>query len=382
MASHKDFFFKKAAIKTSYLDRPQLQMLSEKQSQGSELSLEEIALEEGIITEEQLEVIHKQIQKEMNLGATRELPGLVKRSRGPQKQYAHYEVLEEIAQTSVGRIYKARNTKNDNRVAIKEISPEKEYTAIDLDRFFQDIERTKSLEHPHIERIYNIYKDNDPPFFVAELIDGHSLKKLKSRGISIPRAVEIVQKIARALHFAHQKNIYHRNLTPDNIFIDSAGDPIITEFSIIQSEHNIGGIKILGTPHYMSPEQAKGIQRQVDQQSDVFSLGIIFYELIGGKLPFEGKNIEDIIGNIQVQTPVALSKINNEVPKAIEYIAEKSLQKQRKKRYKNAEEMKQDLDLYLQGKTIVQDSFLQKNRIIIITAFILTIAIIYFSFFR
>ncbi|BBM85732.1 serine/threonine protein kinase [Candidatus Uabimicrobium amorphum] len=359
MVSHKDFFFRKAVLKTNYLTKEQLQQLQEKQD--SELSLEEVALEEGLITPEQLEVIHKHIQKEMNLGVTRELPGVVKRSRAPKKQYAHYEILEEISQTPIGRVYKARNTKNDNRVAIKEISPEEECAAIDLERFFQDIERTKSLEHPHIERIYEIHKDNDPPFFVTELISGQSLKKVKSHGMSVLRAVEVVQKIAQALHFAHEKNVYHRNLTPENIFIDSAGDPIVTEFGIIQREYDVGGIKILGTPHYMSPEQARGIQRQIDQQSDIFSLGIIFYEMLSKKLPFEGKNLEDIVANIQVQTPTPLCKVDSQIPKAIEYITERALKKDRKQRYKSADEMGQDLDLYLQGKEVINDHFFYKN---------------------
>lgn len=380
MVSHKDFFFKKAVLKTDYLTKEQIEQLEEKQD--SEMSLEDTALQEGLITPEQLEVIHKHIQKEMNLGVTRELPGVIKRSRAPQKRYANYEILEEISQTPIGRVYKARNTKNDNRVAIKEISPQEECAAIDLERFFQDIERTKSLEHPHIERIYEIHKDNDPPFFVTELISGQSLKKVKSHGMSVLRAVEVMQKIAQALHFAHGNSVYHRNLTPENIFIDSAGDPIVTEFGIIQSEYEVGGIKILGTPHYMSPEQAKGMQRQIDQQSDIFSLGIIFYEMLSGKLPFEGKDIEDIIANIQVQRPTSLCKLDNQIPKAIDYITKKALKKDRKKRYKSADEMNQDLDLYLQGKEIVSDHFFHKNIKAIFAVTLVVIIVVCLFIFR
>lgn len=384
MASHKDFFFKKAVSATNYISENIISRLTRQQQELEEKgilhSLEELAVQENIITEEELQVINKQIQKEMNIGVTRELPSVDRRMRATNKQFLHYEILEEIESSSLGRVYKVRNTKNDNRVAIKEFSPE-ENMKLDRYSFFREIEKAKNLDHPYIERIYNIHKDNVPPFLVVELIEGESLDYAKRKGLSSLRAVEIIKKVAQALQYSHQKEIYHRNLTPENIYIDLAGDPIVTEFGIVKEEFLIGGITISGLPRYMSPEQAMGIKKQVDAKSDIFSLGIILYELLTNKLPFEGNNTEEIIESIQNKTPTPPSKINERVSEKLNYICAKSLEKNRDNRYNSVEEMNQDLDLYLQGKLIIPNVDTKRDwqKIVIIT---IVVVILLFVAFR
>ena len=385
MASHKDFFFKKAVIATNYINEDILNRLAQRQQEleekGFHNSLQELALEEGIINEEQLEVINKQIFKEMNLGVTRELPTVDRRMHATNKKFLHYEILEEVTSNSLGRIYKARNTKNDNKVSIKEFSPE-ENVKLDRDSFFREVEQAKNLNHPYIERIYEVHKNNKPPFFVVELLEGHNLSLAKTRKTSVLHAVEIIEKVTRALQYSHQQDIFHHNLTPENIFIDAAGEPVVTEFGIVREECIIGGIKIRGNSKYMSPEQAMGIKMQIDAKSDIFSVGVILYELLTGKLPFEGKNTEEIIHSLQTQVPVPPSTLNEKVNDSLDYICIKALEKNIEDRYQTIEEMNQDLDLYLQGKSVVAETAIYKNwKFISLVALVLATIVVLFTIY-
>ena len=263
-----------------------------------------------------------------------------------------YKVLKQLGEGSFGRVFLARDEKLDRLVAIK--VAKKSFKEQDcLKSFFEEARVLAGLDHPFIVPVYDVGNSEDEGvFFISKYIDGISLAQ-KSAQSSYPlnEAIDLISKIADALHHAHGKGLVHRDVKPENILIDQMGNPHVADFGLaLKVEYLNKNPEFNGTPAYMSPEQAGGKGYLVDQQSDIFSLGIVFYELIIGRRLFSGSNLAQVIDKvIKAEIPLP-SKINPNIPLEVERICLKALCKNKTDRYASASDFSLDLQSYLSGR--------------------------------
>jgi serine/threonine-protein kinase len=264
-----------------------------------------------------------------------------------------FEVLGELGKGSMGLVYKARDPKINRLLAIKTIrfSDEFEEDVIQeiKGRFFTEAEIAGQLSHPSIVTIYDVGDDGDLTYMAMEYLEGKDLDKFVSKKtlLPLPKALDLVSRVAEALAFAHEASVIHRDIKPANIMLLDSGGVKVTDFGIakaISSSRTRTGV-ILGTPNYMSPEQIMG--QKIDHRSDIFSLGVLFYQLLTGELPFRGENLSNLLYQItQVRHP-SVREINPKIPKACEQIIDKALTKNPDNRFQSAAEMAKLLKLLL-----------------------------------
>ncbi len=215
-----------------------------------------------------------------------------------------------------------------------------------------------NLDHPHIVPVFDVGSAAQCPcFVVSKFIDGCTLAhKIKEERPSVTDAIEIVAAIADALHYAHHK-LVHRDVKPGNILLDAAGKPYLTDFGLALKEENVGqGPRYVGTPAYMSPEQARGEGHRLDGRSDIFSLGIVFYEMLAGRRPFQADTRAEVLEQIMTFEPRPLRQFNEEVPRELERICFKALSKRAAERYMTANDMAEDLRHFFSQQTVAEQS--------------------------
>ncbi len=200
-------------------------------------------------------------------------------------------------------------------------------------------------------KVYDAGEENGTAYFAMELLDGVTLRDFcaKRGTISVKRAVEIAACVAEALAYAHSKNVVHRDIKPENIMMLANGDIKITDFGVaklLDASQTQSGV-VLGTPNYMSPEQLIG--QKVDRRSDIFSLGVVFYELLTGVRPFQARNISEMLHLHQTHTPAAPSTLRAEVPPSVDAIALRALRQDLAERYQQGELMAKDLRAAMHG---------------------------------
>jgi len=256
-----------------------------------------------------------------------------------------YEILGELGKGSMGLVYKARDPKINRSLAIKTIRFSDEFDEDVIQdiksRFFTEAEIAGRLSHPYIVTIYDVGEDGDLTYMVMEYLEGTNLDRYITGDSLLPisRVLEITAHVAEALDFAHQSNVIHRDIKPANIMLLDNGTIKVTDFGIakaISASRTRTGV-ILGTPNYMSPEQIMG--QKIDHRSDIFSLGVLFFQLLTGKLPFHGENLSNLLYQItQVRHP-SIREINPRIPKACEQIIDRALAKDPGKRFQRASDM-------------------------------------------
>jgi len=262
-----------------------------------------------------------------------------------RKKVGRYELLEVLGSGSMGLVYKALDPKINRHLAIKTIrfSDEFEEDAIkDIKRrFLREAEIAGQLAHPSIVTIYDVGEDKDLTYIVMEYLEGKDLSKFirRKRLLSFRKILQVIARVADALEYAHTREVIHRDIKPANIMLLDNGGVKMTDFGIakaISSSRTKTGV-ILGTPNYMSPEQIMG--QKIDQKSDIFSLGVLFFQLLSGELPFQGKNLSSLLYQItQVKHP-PVRDFNAKLPKVCSQIIDKALSKERDDRFKSAGEM-------------------------------------------
>jgi serine/threonine-protein kinase len=261
---------------------------------------------------------------------------------GIKPTVGRYEVLGELGQGAMGIVYKARDPKINRLVAIKTIrfSDEFEETKIKevKERFFREAEIAGKLSHPSIVSIFDVGEDYDLTYMAMELLDGESLQRFCRKGSLLPlrKLLFVVAETALALDYAHAHGVIHRDVKPANIMLLKDGKVKVTDFGIakaVSSSQTKSGI-VLGTPNYMSPEQINGYD--IDGRSDIFSLGVVFFELLTGQLPFHGKNLTNLFYQITQGRHPSPREINPKIPKPVEQIVDKALAKDMAQRFQTS----------------------------------------------
>ena len=274
------------------------------------------------------------------------------------QRLADYDLLEPIARGGMGIVYRARQRSLGRTVAVKLILAGELATPDFIERFQIEAEAAARLEHPNIIPIYEVGQAEGRHFFSMKLVEGGNLAERLAKGgrFSLPDSVRLTIKLARAVHFAHQRGILHRDIKPNNVLLDSQAEPVLTDFGLaklVEKDSQITHtLAVIGTPSYISPEQAAGKVRQFTTAVDVYGLGALFYELLCGVPPFAGGTTLATIRLVLEKDPERPSRRNPEVDRDLETICLKCLEKEPARRYQSAESLAEDLERWLAGEPI------------------------------
>jgi tetratricopeptide (TPR) repeat protein len=257
----------------------------------------------------------------------------------------------------MGVVYKARHLGLNRLVALKMISAGAQATLEQRARFHLEAEALASLQHPHIVQVYEVGEHEHRPYLALEFVDGSSLDARRAGNPQVPRqAAQLVETLARAMHCAHQRGIIHRDLKPANVLLDRDGMPKITDFGLAkrlgdESSRTHTGV-VMGTPSYMAPEQAAGKIKEIGPLADVYALGAILYDLLTGRPPFAGTTVLETLLQVQFVEPVAPTRLRPKIPRDLETICLKCLQKEPHQRYASAADLAEDLRRFVAGEPI------------------------------
>jgi tetratricopeptide (TPR) repeat protein/tRNA A-37 threonylcarbamoyl transferase component Bud32 len=268
-----------------------------------------------------------------------------------------YEIQGELGRGGTGVVYKARQVSLNRVVALKMVLAGEHVRSEDLVRFLAESETVAALQHPHIVQIFEVGQHDGLPFFALEYLEGGSLlQKLQTSPLPAREAARVTETLARAMHSAHAHGVIHRDLKPSNVLLDREGRPKITDFGLAKRVAGGSGLTqtgaILGTPSYMAPEQAQGKGKEVGPAADVYALGAILYELLTGRPPFKAATPLETVLQVLHEEPVPPRRLQPQVPRDLETICLKSLDKEPARRYANAEDLAEDLRRYQTGEPI------------------------------
>ena len=277
---------------------------------------------------------------------------------GTIRYFGDYELDREIARGGMGVVFKARQTSLNRTVALKMILAGQLAGDADVRRFYLEAEAAANLDHPGIVPIFEVGQHEGQHYFSMGFIDGQSLAEVVAAGpVPARPAAELVRQVAEAVQYAHDRGVIHRDLKPGNILLDRQGNPRITDFGLAKTTRDDRGLtatgQVMGTPGFMPPEQAKGRHEQIGPAVDVYALGAILYCLLTGRPPFQAASPTDTILQVLDKEPVPPRELNATVPRDLETIALKCLQKDPRRRYGTARELADDLQRYLTGQPIL-----------------------------
>jgi serine/threonine protein kinase len=263
-----------------------------------------------------------------------------------------YEVIEELGKGGMGRVYKVFDRKIKEVVALKLIRPEISSDEKAIERFNTELRLARKISHRHVCRMYDLGEEGPSHFITMEYVPGEDLKRFIKRSgqLTVSKAVSIARQVCQGLEEAHRTGVIHRDLKPQNLMIDSEGNTRIMDFGIARFLEGDGmttqGI-LIGTPDYMSPEQAE--LEDVDRRSDIYAVGVILFEMVTGRVPFEGKTPLSIAMKHKSQPPPDPREMNIQVPEELSRVILKCLEKDRERRYQSAEELLAALEDIAEG---------------------------------
>jgi serine/threonine protein kinase len=256
-----------------------------------------------------------------------------------------YTIIEELGRGGMGVVYKAEDTKLKRTVALKFLPPELTHVPDVHERFTREAQAAAALDHPNICTVYEFDRADETSFISMAYIEGQSLKKkIESGPLELEEALRISTQIAEGLQEAHKKGVVHRDIKSANIMVTEKGQAKIMDFGLARVTESTLVTQegmTMGTVTYMSPEQARG--EKVDQRTDIWSLGVVLYEMLTGKMPFRGEHEQAIVYSILKEKPEPITSIKTDIPVSIEQVVSKALEKDPEKRYQQAEELLDDL---------------------------------------
>jgi serine/threonine protein kinase len=285
------------------------------------------------------------LQPQQSTAAARDLPSV-----------SGYEILQEVDTGGMGVVYRARHLRFDLPVALKMIRMGAHASAHDLARFHREARAVAALNHPGVVRIYDYGEHNGLPYFSMEWAEGGSLAdRLRGGAIQPEEAARLVETLARSMHYVHECGIIHRDLKPANVLLTADGVTRIADFGLARRLGDDPGLTItgmvMGTASYMAPEQAEG-KKEVGRGADVYGLGAILYEALTGRPPFRAPTRELTILQVLADEPEPPSQLRKEVPRELEAVCLKCLEKNPARRYHSAEELADDLRRFLVGEPV------------------------------
>jgi serine/threonine protein kinase/Flp pilus assembly protein TadD len=279
------------------------------------------------------------------------------------KTISHYKILEKLGEGGMGVVYKAQDTKLDRIVALKFLPQHLTSDSVEKERFIHEAKAASALNHTNITTIHEIDEFEGQMFIVMEYCEGKTLKRIiEKETLSVRKVLDIGIQICEGLVVAHEKGIVHRDIKSDNIMVTPRGQVKIMDFGLAKLK---GATKLtktrstLGTAAYMSPEQAQG--EEVDQRSDIFSFGVVLYELLTGQLPFKGEHHAAIVYSIVNEEPQPVARFNNQVSTKLEDIVFKALAKDKEERYQHIDELLADLRRERKGLEYVKPATLGQS---------------------
>lgn len=288
-----------------------------------------------------------QLGGESDGGAPPELPS-----------FPNYEILGVIGTGGMGVVYKARQAGLDRVVALKVLRPNVAEDPEAVERFMNEARSAARLQHPHVVPIHEVAAHEGRTYFSMDYIEGQSLADwLRHESRTFRDFAEAMRKVARAIHQAHQMGIVHRDLKPANVLVDRQGEPRVTDFGIAKDVRSPSamtreGVSI-GTPAYMAPEQASGESAKIGPLCDVYSLGAVLYECLTGRPPFDAETITQTLRRVLASPPAAPRTHRPDVPRELEAITLKALEKDPSRRYPSALAFAEDLERYLAGRDVL-----------------------------
>jgi len=278
----------------------------------------------------------------------------------PPSAIGRFQILHEIGRGSNGVVYSAQDPVLGRELAIKAIplTALPQYRQQIEDGFINEARAAGRLSHAHIVTIFDAGRSGDLAYIAMERLQGRDLHDVLATGqkMTLKQVVSLMTRVADAVHYAHKRGLIHRDIKPSNIFLLRDGKPKVLDFGValtmadnaVKSEHR----KLIGTPNYMSPEQALG--QPIDRRSDIFSLGIILYELLCGRRAFDGKNVEEILAKDVAANQTPLEKIRSDIPAALLTVVRRAMTKDIDQRYQSAGEMRNDLAAFSGSITVMQ----------------------------
>jgi serine/threonine-protein kinase len=274
-----------------------------------------------------------------------------------QPQIPGYEVEAVLGRGGMGIVFRARHLRLNRLVALKMLLGGAYAGAQDLARFQREAEAEAALRHPHIVQVHDVGEHDGRPYFTMELVEGGSLaQKLAGTPLPARQAAALLATLAAAVQVAHEGGIVHRDLKPGNVLLAADGTPKISDFGLARRLEGGAGLThtgiAMGTPSYMAPEQARGQTRAIGSAVDVYALGAILYELLTGRPPFHGETPAETVLQVIQQEPVPPSRLNPRVPRDLETICLKCLQKDPARRYATAAALADDLRRFGEGRPI------------------------------
>jgi tRNA A-37 threonylcarbamoyl transferase component Bud32 len=290
-------------------------------------------------------------------------PGRTADASGPDgppprvRYFGDYELLEVVAQGGMGVVYKARQVSLNRIVALKMILAGHLANAEQVRRFRAEAEEAANLDHPHIVPIYEVGEHEGQQYYAMRFVEGTSLSDHPRADAR--REAQLVATVARAVHHAHQRGILHRDLKPSNVLVDPSGAPQVADFGLAKRLAGAGRTAgdltvsgaLVGTPRYMAPEQAAG-RKDLTVAADVYSLGVVLYERLTGRTPFQGESVLEVLRQVREAEPPRPSALVPRLGRDLETVCLKCLEKDPAKRYGSAEELAEELERWLRGEPI------------------------------